>query len=141
MKVLIYTTRRICHKAEFAEYVPNSVAQYIGRLLTERNGGPLSAEGKGRSGLLFLSQQNYTKKVLQHFNMHDAKSVNTPITPHFKLSAAQCPNINQEIKYILRVSYSNAVGSLMYAMVCSRPDLLYAIFFVSRYIPNPGKEY
>ena len=39
------------------------------------------------SGLLFLSQQSYIKKVLHCFNMHDAKSVSTPIAPHFKLSA------------------------------------------------------
>jgi hypothetical protein len=31
------------------EYVPNSVAHYIGQLLTERSGGPLSAGGKGWS--------------------------------------------------------------------------------------------
>ena len=39
------------------------------------------------SGLLFLSQQSYIKKVLHHFNMHDAKPVSSPIAPHFKLSA------------------------------------------------------
>jgi len=41
-----------------------------------------------KSGLLCFSQQNYIKKVLQHFNMHNAKAVSTPIAPHFKLSAA-----------------------------------------------------
>ena len=39
------------------------------------------------SSLLFLSQQSYIKKVLYRFHMHDAKSVSTPIAPHFKLSA------------------------------------------------------
>ena len=34
-----------------------------------------------KSGLLFLSQQNYVKKVLQRFNMQDAKAVSTPIAP------------------------------------------------------------
>ena len=43
-----------------------------------------------KSGLLFLSQHNYIKKVLHRINMHDSKPVSTPITPHFKLSAAQC---------------------------------------------------
>ena len=42
------------------------------------------------SGLLFLSQQSYIKKVLHHFNMHDAKSISTSIAPHFKLLALQC---------------------------------------------------
>ena len=37
-----------------------------------------------------------------------------------------------------RVPYSSVVGSLMYAMVCSRPDLAYA---VSRYMEKPSKEH
>ena len=40
-----------------------------------------------------------------------------------------------------KVSYSSAVGSLMYAMVCSRPDLSYAMSLVSRYMSNPVKEH
>ena len=40
-----------------------------------------------------------------------------------------------------RVPYSSAVGSLMYAMICTRPDLAYAVSMVSRYMANPGKEH
>jgi ATP-binding cassette subfamily B (MDR/TAP) protein 1 len=40
-----------------------------------------------------------------------------------------------------RVSYSSVVGSLMYVMVCSHPDLDHAMSVVSRYIANPGKEH
>src|SRR5688572_31132685 len=40
-----------------------------------------------------------------------------------------------------KVSYSSVVGSLMYAMVCSRPDLSHAISVVARYMSNPGKEH
>jgi hypothetical protein len=93
------------------------------------------------SGLLFLSQQSYIKKVLQRFNMHDAKPVSTPIAPHFKLSATQCASTDEDVEYMSRVPYSSAVGSLMYAMVCSCPDLSYAMSLVSRYMANPGKEH
>jgi ATP-binding cassette subfamily B (MDR/TAP) protein 1 len=48
---------------------------------------------------------------------------------------------NDDIEYISRVPYSSAVGSLMYAMVCSRPDLPHALSVVSRYMANPGKEH
>ncbi|WVZ89612.1 hypothetical protein U9M48_035991 [Paspalum notatum var. saurae] len=41
----------------------------------------------------------------------------------------------------MEISRDNAVGSLMYAMVCSRPDLSYAMSLVSRYMANPGKEH
>ncbi|KAH9790306.1 Integrase catalytic domain-containing protein [Citrus sinensis] len=40
---------------------------------------------------------------------------------------------------MLQVPYSNAVGSLMYAMVCTRPDISHAVGIVSRYMHNPGK--
>jgi hypothetical protein len=40
-----------------------------------------------------------------------------------------------------RVSYSSAVGSLMYAMVCSRPNLSHALSVVGRLMANPGKEH
>ena len=94
-----------------------------------------------KSSLLFFSQHNYINKVLHRFNMHDAKPVSNPIAPHFKLSAAQCPNSDENVEYISKVSYSSAVGSLMYAMVCSRPDLSYAMSLVSRYMSNPCKKH
>ena len=40
-----------------------------------------------------------------------------------------------------RVPYSSTVGSLMYTMVCTRPDLSHAVSSVSRYMANPGKEH
>jgi hypothetical protein len=49
-------------------------------------------------GLLFFSQHAYIEKVLQRFNMHDAKPVSTPIAPHFKLSAEQCASSNEDIE-------------------------------------------
>ena len=94
-----------------------------------------------KSGLLFLSQYNYINKVLHRFNMHDAKPVSTPIAPHFKLSAARCPSSNEDVEYMSKVSYSSVVGSLMYAIICSRLDLSYAMSLVSRYMSNLGKEH
>ena len=63
-------------------------------------------------GLLFLSQHNYINKVLQRFNMHDSKPVSTLIAP----------SSEEDVEYMSKVPYSSAVGSLMYAMVCSRSD-------------------
>jgi hypothetical protein len=52
-----------------------------------------------------------------------------------------CPKTQEEIEYMSRVPYSSAVGSLMYAMVCTRPDIAHAVGVVSRYMNNPGKEH
>jgi len=38
-----------------------------------------------------------------------------------------------------KVPYANAMGSLMYLMICTRPDLAYAVNLVSRYMRKPGK--
>jgi hypothetical protein len=40
-----------------------------------------------------------------------------------------------------RIPYANAVGSLMYAMVSTRPDISHAVGVVSRFMENPGKEH
>ncbi|KAG8489132.1 hypothetical protein CXB51_017197 [Gossypium anomalum] len=70
-----------------------------------------------------------------------AKPVSTPLAAHFRLSSALSPQSDNEIEYMSHVPYSSVVGSLMYAMVCSRPDLSYAVSAVSRYMANPGKEH
>ncbi|KAH9291111.1 hypothetical protein KI387_044682, partial [Taxus chinensis] len=59
---------------------------------------------------------DYIYKVLERFNMQNAKPVSTPMAGHFKLSKDQCPSSQEEVKYMTRVPYASAVGSLMYAM-------------------------
>ena len=68
------------------------------------------------SGRLWLSQKNYVLKVLERFNMTEARQVITPLTCHFKLSSKQCPQPPQEEEEISRVPYASAVRSLMYVM-------------------------
>ena len=38
------------------------------------------------------------------------------------------------------VPYANAVGSLMYALVCTRPDIAHTVGVLSRYMSKPGKD-
>jgi ATP-binding cassette subfamily B (MDR/TAP) protein 1 len=73
--------------------------------------------------------------------MHDAKPISPPIAPHFKFSAEQCASSDEDIEYMSKVPYCSVVGSLMYAIVCSRPDLSYGMSLVSRYMSNSGKEH
>ena len=43
--------------------------------------------------------------------------------------------------YMSKVPYASTVGSLMYAMVCTRPNIAHAVGVVSKYMNNPRKEY
>jgi hypothetical protein len=52
-----------------------------------------------------------------------------------------CPKTQEKIEYMSRVPYSSAVGSLMYAMVCTRPDIAHAVEVVRRHMKNLGKEH
>ena len=90
---------------------------------------------------LWLSQEHYIKRVLQRFHMEKAKVVSTPLATHFKLSSKQSPSNEDDKLYMQRVPYASAVGSLMYAMVCTRPDIAHAVGTVSRFLSNPGREH
>lgn len=72
---------------------------------------------------LFLSQKGYIERVITRFGMQDAKLVVTPLAPHFKLSSRQSPSTAEDKTYMERVPYASAIGSLMYAMMCTRPDI------------------
>ena len=69
--------------------------------------------------------------------MHNAKLVSTPLSSHFKLSKEMCPKTQKEIDYMSRIPYSSAVGSFMYAMVCTRLDIAHVVGVVRRYMNNP----
>jgi len=90
---------------------------------------------------LSLSQQTYIKKVLERFRMQDSKPIDTPVEKGCALSLDQCPKTNEEKKQMSSVPYAAAIGSLMYAMLCTRPDICYAVGLVSRYQSNPGPEH
>ncbi|GJS05372.1 transposable element [Tanacetum coccineum] len=94
-----------------------------------------------KHGKLFLSQKSYIEKIISRFGMSSAKSVNTPSSANFRLSTTCAPQNEAEIEYMSRIPYASAVGSLMYAMVCTRPDIAHAMSVVSRYMAHPGKEH
>ena len=90
---------------------------------------------------LWLSPKKYIEKVLERFNMGTSKVVSTPLAAHFKLSVSQRPSTDTDKLDMESVPYASAVGSLMYAMVCTRPDIAYAVSNVSRFLSNPGREH
>ncbi|KAG8481510.1 hypothetical protein CXB51_026364 [Gossypium anomalum] len=76
-------------------------------------------------GFIVLEKEDYVCLLKGPFK--SAKPVSTPLAAHFRLSSALSPQTDDEIEYMSHVLYSSAVGSLMYAMVCSRPDSSYAV--------------
>jgi len=84
----------------------------------------MEIERDQRNGKVSLTQKEYLQKVLQRFNINnDTKSVSTPLAPHFKLKGIMSPTTVEEREYMTHVPYASTVGSLMYLIVCTRPDL------------------
>jgi hypothetical protein len=92
-----------------------------------------------RNRSLKLSQRCYLEKVLRDFKMWDCnKRHDTPIDTHTKLQKAE-PDFEPgpaEIKW-----YQRAVASLMYAMLGTRPDIVYAVSVVSRVASKPTQAH
>ncbi|CAM8901281.1 unnamed protein product [Rhodiola kirilowii] len=94
-----------------------------------------------KNGKLWLSQEEYVEKILKRFKMEKAKPVSCPLGTQFKLTKGSSPKDEHEKKEMDKIPYALAVGSLMYAMICTRPDISFAVGVVSRFLSNPGKDH
>jgi len=72
--------------------------------------------------------------------MQDCKSIKVPIPVGTKLYVDQHPKRQEEIDYMAHVPYANAIGSLMYVMLYTRPDIAHAVGVLRRYVSTPRKE-
>ena len=90
---------------------------------------------------IWLNKRKYVETVLHRFNMQDSKPVKIPIPVCVKLYVEQCPKTQEEEEDMSQVPYASAVGILMYAMVCTRPDITHAVGILSIYMSKPGKEH
>ncbi|GJT92307.1 hypothetical protein Tco_1081152, partial [Tanacetum coccineum] len=75
------------------------------------------------------------------FKMENFKKGNLPLHHVIKISKDLCPKTNEELDKMSRVTYASAIGSIMYAMTCTRPDISFALSMVSRHQQNPGEGY
>src|SRR5664279_2048824 len=91
--------------------------------------------------LIRLSQSTYLDKVLKKFKMHEVKKGFLPMLQGKTLSKTQCPTTAEERERMNKVPYASAIGSIMYAMLCTRPDVSHALSLTSRYQSDPGEEH
>ncbi|GKC41445.1 hypothetical protein Tco_1059167 [Tanacetum coccineum] len=82
--------------------------------------------------LIDLYQSAYIEKILKRFNMENSKRGLIPMQEKPKLSKAQGASTPDEVKRIQRVPYASTVGSIMYAVRCTRPDVAFTHNITSR---------
>ena len=86
-----------------------------------------------------LSQSSYIDSILTRFNFADCKPVATPMDPSMRFSKDQCPQTTEEIAEMRKVPYLEAVGSLNYLAVATRPDISFSVSLLAQFMGNPGR--
>ena len=92
------------------------------------------------NGSVLLSQKKYARTVLARFQEFLPGKSNVPMDPTdgSKLSATMGPTTREGKAIMANLPYRQLLGSLMYLMVSTRPDVALAISRLSRFSQNPG---
>nr|GEY97337.1 retrotransposon protein, putative, Ty1-copia subclass [Tanacetum cinerariifolium] len=91
--------------------------------------------------LIGLCQSAYIKKNLKRYSIENSKHGSIPMQEKLKLSKSQGAFTPAEMKRMQNVPYALAVGSIMYAVRCTRPDVAFAQNIISRFQQNLEAEY
>lgn len=90
---------------------------------------------------LILSQERYVNKVLESSQIQDAEPRSMLLGAETNLSKSQALRSEEKHDHMSRIPYASMVGSLIYTMACTRPDIFHVVGVVSRYMTNSGKAY
>ncbi|GKC93474.1 retrotransposon protein, putative, ty1-copia subclass [Tanacetum coccineum] len=88
--------------------------------------------------LIGLCQSAFIEKILKRFNMENSKRGTIPMQEKLKFSKSQGASTPAEIQRMQNIPYASAVGSIMYVVRCTRPDVAFAQNITSRFQQNPG---
>ncbi|GKD77666.1 hypothetical protein Tco_1340287 [Tanacetum coccineum] len=88
--------------------------------------------------LIGVCQSAYIEKILKRFYMENSKRETIPKQEKLKLSKSQGASTPAEIQRMQNIPYASAVGSIMYVVRCTRPDVAFAQNMTSRFQQNPG---
>ena len=88
---------------------------------------------KMSKGCITMSQEQYLQNVMYRFNMDKCKGVKTPCDKFIES--------NEDDKLIESKLYRSAVGSLVYAMMATRPDLSWSVSKLSQYLGKPTEAH
>ncbi len=88
-----------------------------------------------------ITQKKYIGDVLRRFGMLNCKPSPIPMETGLKLSKTMSPASPEEIETASTFPYREIIGSLMYLMVSTRPDISYAVGQLARYLNCHGPQH
>src|SRR3990170_3857214 len=75
------------------------------------------------------------------FKMDQSKKGFLPVLQGVKLSQTKCPATTEDREKMSVIPYASAIGSIMYVMLCTRPDVSLAISMAGRFQSDPGVKH
>ncbi|KAA0066797.1 gag/pol protein [Cucumis melo var. makuwa] len=90
---------------------------------------------------LAMSQASYIDKMLSRCKMQNSKKGLLPYRYGIHFSKEQCLKTPKDVEDMRNIPYASAVRSLMYAMLCTRPDICYSVGMVTRYQSNTKRDH
>lgn len=91
--------------------------------------------------VLTLDQTKYVEEILERFNMKDCNGVKTPMDPNQIFTPDMCPQSEADKMEMRKIPYQEAIGSLLYLSQGTRPDITFAVSFLSRFNHNYGQAH
>jgi hypothetical protein len=104
------------------------VSQYLGMNVS------FDLDGSAR-----IKQDSYIKRMVQRFNVQDAKIPRTPLPSSIQLSKDDCPKTDEQKTEMEKIPYRGIIGSLLYAGRGAHPEIAQAVSALSRFCQYPGK--
>jgi Reverse transcriptase (RNA-dependent DNA polymerase) len=86
-----------------------------------------------------LCQSTYIESIVARYGLADAKAQNSPMIPNVSYSKDDSPMDEAAAARMRKTPYREAIGSLMYAAVATRPDIAFAVSMLSQFLDNPGE--
>jgi len=89
-----------------------------------------------KNGTMFINQEQYIEKILNKFGMNECKSLSVPID-----KTTVNGMTGRSVNDLPKVPYREAVGSLMFVAIASRPDIAFATNFLSRFLSSYDEKH
>lgn len=90
-----------------------------------------------KKGTLRIEQKRYIRSIIAKHAAPEGRTVSTPLDPDVKLS--RIDEMGEELSH--NREYQAAIGSLMYAALGSRPDIMFAVTALSQYSQKPRQAH
>jgi hypothetical protein len=91
---------------------------------------------KREKGRILIDQSDYLLKVVERFGLTNAKATVTPLPEGYQPLPNDAP-----VNPALRSKYQQVIGSLLYIMLGTRPDIAYAVVKLSQFAANPSEDH